>query len=115
MADGAAISALLLGMFAEHLRFLIDAGRVYINQSPLFLQDGKYLRPDEVHLLDKKKTFTRFKGLGELNIDQAEDVFFGNHQRLLRITSENIEDALNMLVSTEAKYDLMIRNGIIKE
>jgi DNA gyrase/topoisomerase IV subunit B len=62
-ADGAAISALLLGMFAEHLKFLIENGRIYINQSPLFLQDGKYLRPDEVDQLNKNKPFTRFKGL----------------------------------------------------
>jgi hypothetical protein len=50
-----------------------------------------------------------------LNADQAEDVFFGDHQRLLKITSEGIDDALVMLTSTEAKYDLMIKNGIIKE
>lgn len=114
-ADGAAIGALLLGMFAEHLKFLIEDGRLYINQSPLFIQNGNYIRPDEVHLLDKKKPFTRVKGLGELNVDQADDVFFGHHQRLLRITTENIEGALVTLTSTEAKYDLMIKHGIIKE
>jgi DNA gyrase/topoisomerase IV subunit B len=112
---GAAISALIIGMFGQHLKFLIDDGRLFVNQSPLFYQDGKYLRPDEVDQLVKNKPFTRFKGLGELNADQAEDVFFGDHQRLLKITSEGIDDALVMLTSTEAKYDLMIKNGIIKE
>jgi DNA gyrase/topoisomerase IV subunit B len=60
---GAAISALIIGMFGQHLKFLIDDGRLFVNQSPLFYQDGKYLRPDEVNLLVKSKPFTRFKGL----------------------------------------------------
>lgn len=63
MADGAAITNLILGMFGEHLKYLIKAGMIYVNQSPLFEQGGKYLRPDEVHLLNKNKPFTRFKGL----------------------------------------------------
>ncbi len=115
MADGAAISALIIGMFGQHLKFLIDDGRLFVNQSPLYYQDGAYLRPDEVEKLNKTKAFTRFKGLGELNADQAEDVFFGDHQRLLRITTEGLEEALTLLTSTEAKYELMINNGIISE
>lgn len=113
--DGAAISALLIGMFGRHLKFLIDAGKIFVNQSPLFLQNGKYLRPDEASQLVKTKPFTRFKGLGELDVDQAYDVFFGDHQRLLRITSEGVDHALDMMTSTEAKYKLMVDNGIIIE
>lgn len=113
-SDGAAITNLILGMFGEHLSYLIKDGRIYVNQSPLFEQGGKYLRPDEAHLLDKSKPFTRFKGLGELNIDQARDVFFGDQQRLLRVTEEGLEKALNLILSTDAKKELMKSRGIIK-
>lgn len=62
-SDGLAITNLILAMFGEHLSYLIKAGMVFVNQSPLFEQGGKYLRPDEAHLLNKSKPFTRFKGL----------------------------------------------------
>ncbi len=44
-ADGAAITNLILGMFGDHLIYLIKAGRVFVNQSPLYEQGCKYLRP----------------------------------------------------------------------
>jgi len=113
-ADGAAITNLILGMFGDHLSYLIKAGRVFVNQSPLFEQGGKYLRPDEVHLLNKNKPFTRFKGLGELDVDQAEDVFFGAHQRLLKVTDKGLDKALELIEMPDPKKKLMIKKGIIK-
>jgi hypothetical protein len=113
--DGAAIAALLVGMFCYLMTYLVDAGRVYITQAPLYKQNGKYIRPGEEDLLDREKPFQRFKGLGELNPDEAYDVFFGEHQKLMQLTTEGLEDTLNLLTSTELKKKLMYEHGILQD
>jgi DNA gyrase subunit B len=111
--DGLAITALILSMFGEHLRFLIEDGRVFVNESPLYYQSGTYYRSYEKQKLNLKKDYVRFKGLGELNSDQAEDVFFGAHQNLIRITTEGIDRALEMMVNPDLKKVLMSKHNII--
>lgn len=111
--DGLAITALILSMFGEHLRFLIEDGRVFVNESPLYYQNGQYYRSYEKKKLNLKKDYVRFKGLGELNSDQAEDVFFGAHQKLIRITTDGMDRALEMMVNPELKKALMSKHNII--
>lgn len=111
--DGLAITGLILSMFGEHLRFLLDSGRVFINESPLYYQNGNYYRSYEKHLLNLNKSYTRFKGLGELNSDQAEDVFFGKHQQLVQITPDGMKEALEMISNPEIKKVLMKKHKII--
>jgi DNA gyrase subunit B len=111
--DGLAITSLILSMFGEHLRFLIEAGVVYVNESPLYYQNKKYFRSYEKSKLNLKKDYVRFKGLGELNSDQAYDVFFGAHQNLIQITTEDMDKALEMMINPDLKKDLMNKYHII--
>lgn len=111
--DGLAITSLILTMFGQHLKFMLDKGLVFVNESPLYYQKGKYFRSYERHLLDTSKPFTRFKGLGELNTEQAYDVFFGKHKKLIKITPEGIDKALNLMSETSEKKKLMNKNKII--
>ena len=72
--DGAHISVLVLTLFYRHLRPLIDAGKVFIAQPPLYsvkTKDGSKYAADDAALkkmLKKhpKGEVTRFKGLGEM-------------------------------------------------
>lgn len=59
--SGKFITALLLGFFGKYLRPWIDEGLVYVLDSPLYKQGGKYIYNNED--FDKSKPFSRFKGL----------------------------------------------------
>lgn len=95
-AAGGFIRALLLGFFATYLRPWIDGGYVYVLKSPLYRQGKKYFFTDEG--LDKKKPFTRFKGLGELNKDEVKETLIDNRV-LVQVTSEDIDKALNLIIN----------------
>lgn len=112
--DGFAITSLICAMFGDHLSFLIEDGRVFINESPLYFQDGNYYRSYEKDKLNLKKEYTRFKGLGELDDYQAEDVFFGKAQKLIKLTMKDLDKALELMSSTDAKKELMGKNNIVK-
>lgn len=69
--DGDHIRILLLYLIAKYARFLVDFGLVYIAQSPLYAQDGKYFysndplqpgTPFPVGLDTSKKNWHRWKG-----------------------------------------------------
>lgn len=117
--DGASIASLVLGVIAYHMTFLIEEGMVYIADSPLYYQNGRYLFPSDGNveeLLDRTKPYTRFKGLGELNTSQAKDIFFNeNTRRLIQVTTEGMQDALNVLTSTYTRKLMMIERGVLKE
>lgn len=67
--DGGAIASLLIGMICKHMKFLIDAGMLYVAESPIYLQNGKYFYPSDIDKkgkipgLNLSKPFQRFKGL----------------------------------------------------
>ena len=114
MPDGKSINALCLGALATHLTFLVEAGCVYIAETPLFVQDGKYFLDDKG--LNKKKPYDRFKGLGESNADQFKPfVFDKSTRRLIQINMDNWELAREMLTSTDARRRIMIRKKILNK
>jgi DNA gyrase subunit B len=92
--DGQHITTLLLTFLFRHMPGLIDAGYIYLTQPPLYKTtiDGKkhYVFSDEerdqlraAHP-NRKLTFNRFKGLGEMPAEELWDTTMNPETRILR-------------------------------
>jgi topoisomerase-4 subunit B len=102
--DGSHIQVLLLTLFFRHFPKLIEAGRIHVAKPPLFRIDApargkkppaKIYALDEGELaatLDKLRkegsregswSFSRFKGLGEMNAEQLWDTTLNPETRRL--------------------------------
>ena len=104
--DGNHIKILLVSLFYKYFRPMIDAGRLYVVESPLY-RAVKYVngKPQvkmyySEHEIDKDRKnlegydIQRYKGLGEMNKDEAYDAITNREtRRLIRVNIEDAEEA----------------------
>jgi DNA gyrase/topoisomerase IV subunit B len=116
--DGSNIQAILLGDILKLFPSLVQDGRVYICEAPLFYQKGRgYLW--DFSRVDTSKRFQRFKGLGEMNADQFQESMLNpQKRRLIRIRVADDADrdyALKLVSSSEALKNMMREIGLIEQ
>lgn len=122
-ADGSIIASSLLYTIGRFAKFMIDLGLVYLIESPIFSQDGKYFFPSDPTVdgeipvgLDMRKHFRRYKGLGSLNPDEIYDAFYDkSKRRLIQVTPDGIDYARALVEDIKNRKSLLISRGILTD
>lgn len=100
--DGAHIQVLLLTFFFRYMRPLIEEGRLFIAQPPLYKVSLKKGKKDESHyawsdeelkalINGQQASIQRYKGLGEMNAPQLWDTTMNpEHRSLIQVTIDDL-------------------------
>ncbi len=105
--DGSHIRTLLLTFFFRHLRPLIDHGKIYIAQPPLYqLAKGK----QRTYLLDDPALSSRLTTIG---LDGAALEIRRDGQAARRLARVELEDLLRVVESIERQSKILARRGIM--
>lgn len=120
--DGLAIQKGILYTISKFARFMIDFGMVYIAESPIFEQLGKYYYPSDPRIpgtqfcvgMDPAKHFRRFKGLGSLDrADVYRSFFDTTTRRLIRVTPDYMDYAMSLVEDVNKRKELLYNKGIL--
>ena len=135
--DGSHIRCLLLTLIHEYMRPLLEAGRVYAAQPPLyscrvgetlhraFTEEERDAITAELTKGRRKATnltWNRFKGLGEMNVDELAECALDRDSRVLRrLTMEDAKQAkeaarlFDVLMGSDVaqRRDYLIRNSAL--
>ncbi|MDH3754968.1 MAG: type IIA DNA topoisomerase subunit B [Acidimicrobiia bacterium] len=130
--DGSHIRCLLLTLIYHYMRPLLDAGRVYAAQPPLF--SAKWRGETHYAFSDAERDaivgernvprdkFVRFKGLGEMDVDELAETTLDPDTRILkRLTIDDGEQAeqaarmFDVLMGSDVarRKDFLLRNSTL--
>lgn len=121
-SDGAAIMSEILYAFSKFARFLIDFGLVFVAESPIYYQNGKYYYPSDVPVgsqfpggdFNPSKHFKRYKGLAALDVEDAKAAFFNEStRRLIQVTPEGMDYSMKLVEDINTRKQLLYNHNIL--
>ena len=95
---------------------MLDFGLVYVIESPIFEQGGKYFYPSDPRIpgtqfcvgMDPSKHYRRFKGLGALDQQDVYNAFYDvSKRRLFRVTTDGIELSMKLVENINSRKQLL--------
>lgn len=107
-SDGGHIGCLLFSLFYKFMPQIIENGHLYVCDLPLYrvamntktyyLKDDKALEEFKTKHSMKKMEISRFKGLGEMNVEDYKELAMAQETRLLKqITVTNAKETQELL------------------
>lgn len=108
-SDGYHIRSLLITLFAKFFPEIITAGRLYVVDAPLYkiitYKDGEpniqmiYSETEKANMeIPKDADVERYKGLGEMSVEEAHTALANpKTRRLIQLSTDDVEEILNNL------------------